>query len=554
MEDIYFNMKAQDLILNELVSFENGQLKLQGRRLVLHDMNAFAHLRRDSLQMLGPEHTRRILTRFAYFWGQEDAAMMQQLFTWDSLHDWLAAGPRLHSIQGVVRTVVKQLEDGEGDKPFRMKVVWYDSGEADEHLKAAGQADTPVCWMLAGYASGYASYCMGHPVYFIERKCRAKGDRVCTAEGRLEQDWGAEIKLHLPFFQPEDIHGRIKELTDQLRRQTHRLERERQKRREIESEKAPCFAEARSAAYRHVLDVARRVSRYDTIVLVTGETGVGKEVLARYIHQNSSRAKHGFLAINCAALPESLLESELFGHKAGAFTGASEDRVGMFEQASGGTLFLDEIGDISPAVQLRLLRALQEKEIIRVGESKTRKVDARVIAATNRNLTTAMQEGHFREDLYFRISVIEINVPPLRERPEDILPLARFFVGNVSKRLGISNLNVDPKCFDYLLSYSWPGNVRELENAIERAAVLSPGPKITPRYLPPEIQQKQGPPGSRGKGAGYTLKQLEERHIRHILDKTNGNRQESARMLGISPTTLWRRIKEMENPEKKTNP
>lgn len=126
MEDIYFNMKAQDLILNELVSFENGQLKLQGRRLVLHDMNAFAHLRRDSLQMLGPEHTRRILTRFAYFWGQEDAAMMQQLFTWDSLHDWLAAGPRLHSIQGVVRTVVKQLEDGEGDKPFRMKVVWYD--------------------------------------------------------------------------------------------------------------------------------------------------------------------------------------------------------------------------------------------------------------------------------------------------------------------------------------------------------------------------------------------------------------------------------------------
>lgn len=544
-------MKAEDLVLDELVSFENGKLMLHGRRLVIHDMFAFAHLRRESINMLGMDNTRRMLTRFGYFWGQEDAAAMERLFTWDSSDELLRAGPRLHSMQGVVRSMIKELKYGDDTTRFQMKVIWHDSGEANEHLEAAGESESPVCWMLVGYASGYASYCLDSQVYFIERKCRATGDHVCTAEGRLHKDWDEEINEHLPFFQSEDIHGKIVELSDNLRRQMQILERERQRRKELEQGGSAYFAEARSPAYQHVLNLSRRVAPYDTTVLITGETGVGKEIVAQDIHKNSARADQDFLAINCSALPETLLESELFGHKKGAFTGAGEDRVGMFEQADGGTLFLDEIGDISSTVQLRLLRVLQENEIKRVGESKPRKVNVRILAATNRDLSKAMQEGNFREDLYFRLSVVEIAVPPLRERPEDILPLTRFFIKQFSKKLNIPKLHLDATCLDYFLNYSWPGNVRELENTIENTAVLSPSEKVLPEYIPAKIlnenktTEEETPIGSK-----LSLEQVENAHIRRVLKEAGGNRKKAADILGISSTTLWRRLKNSESLDK----
>lgn len=530
-------MKADELLLNELVCFENGKLEFQGRRLVLHDMHAFARLRQDLLDMLGPEHTRRVLTRFGYFWGQEDAAAMQRLFHWDNIREWVAAGPRLHSMQGVVRCVVQSLDVNNEDAHFAMTVLWHNSGEAAEHLEAVGQSETPVCWMLVGYASGYASYCLGQSVVFREKKCRSKGDPICTAEGRLRAEWGEEIRPELEYLKAEDIHGQIEQLTKQLRHERRRLH-------EIQQRTAPNLMEVKSAAFQRVLELSHRVAKYDTTVLVTGETGVGKEVVARHIHRLSSRSDKEFLAINCAALPENLLESELFGHKSGSFTGASEDRIGLFEQASGGTLFLDEIGDVSPGVQLRLLRALQEREIMRVGESISRTIDVRVIAATNRDLAEALEAGRMREDLYFRLSVLEIRVPPLRERPEDILPLARHFVESMQKKLNIDELKLDAPALDCLLRYRWPGNVRELENTIERAAVLSPDGNITPPYLPEAMRDTERQPSPRQATEKQSLQEVERTHIHRVLDQTGGNKAQAARILGISTATLWRRLKD----------
>ncbi|HOE12445.1 MAG TPA: sigma-54-dependent Fis family transcriptional regulator [bacterium] len=535
-------MKASDLELKELIEFGDGRIDLQGRRLVLHSINAFAQLRRDLLEMVGLERMRRILTRFGYFWGQADAAAMKRVFEWDNVMEWLKAGPRLHTIQGVARSVVKSIRLDESSGRFRMEVIWHDSGEAEEQLLELGKTDYPICRMLAGYASGYCSFCVGRDVYFIEEKCRAKGDRVCSAIGMDRDSWGEELKTVLPYFQSEDIQRTIRNLTRELRRKTREVAQQRKRLDLLERQVNPSFVEVHSASFRRVLDLAGRIAPFDTSVLITGESGVGKEVLARYIHSLSTRSKQVFVGVNCGALPETLLESELFGHKAGAFTGATRDRVGLFEQAQKGTVFLDEIGDVSPAMQLKLLRVLQEKEIMRVGESIPRKIDIRVISATNRDLSEAIREGRFREDLYYRLGVIEIEVPPLRERKEDILSLVRHFVQKFSRKFQLPELRLDATCLDILQAYSWPGNVRELENAIERAAVLSRDGVILPECLPPAIQRSgfSGIPSGR---ATSTLAEVENNYIRAVLKQTGGNRTKAADILGISPATLWRKLK-----------
>ncbi|MBN1269447.1 MAG: sigma 54-interacting transcriptional regulator, partial [Kiritimatiellae bacterium] len=469
------------------------------------------------------------------------AAAMKRIFTWDSLEEWLRAGPRMHTLQGVARTVVQSLEfDREADR-FAMEVVWHDSGEAEEHLTEIGPAKEPVCWMLVGYASGYASFCMDKEVYFIEQKCRAMGDRACVAVGKDAASWGDALKPHLRYFQSDDIRGKILQLTRELRKKDRELARQRRRLEEAGSDAAGLI-EVHSPAFAKAVDLATRVAPYDTSVLITGESGVGKEVLARYIHRRSHRANGPFVAVNCAALPETLLESELFGHKAGSFTGAIRDRVGLFEGASGGTLFLDEVGDISGTLQMKLLRALQEREIMRVGESRPRKVDVRVIAATNRDLVQAMREGKFRDELYYRLRVIEIEIPPLRARQEDILPLTRHFVERFARTLKKPDVQLDAACVDYLQAYAWPGNVRELENAIERAVVLCPDNVIRPEYLPAAVLHPGlGEPGV--VSAARTLEDVEYEHIGRMLKLTGGNKARAAGILGISPATLWRKLK-----------
>ncbi len=537
-------MRAADLRLDELVSFDDGVLSLQGRRLVLHDMHAMAQFRRDLVNGLGEEEARKILTRFGFYWGQNDAAAMKRVFEWESIEELLLAGPRLHSLEGVARVVVQLLEIGENGR-FVMEVEWHDSGEALEHLEELGTADSPACWILCGYASGYASLCLDMEVFFLEHACRASGDAVCLVTGKDRGTWGHEIEPHLKYFQIEDIHGKIVNLTERLRQTTAELELKSRRLHELENPALIGMAEVKSKLYQEVLYVARKVARFDSSVLLAGETGVGKEVLARYIRDNSERAKRPFVTVDCGALPETLLESELFGHKAGSFTGAVRDRKGLVEEAEGGTVFLDEIGEIAPALQVKLLRVLQERTIRRVGENKERHIDVRVLAASNKDLGAAVKNGTFRDDLYYRLRVVEIVVPTLRERPDDILPLARFFVSRLAVRLGLPDLQLDASCLDLLQRYPWPGNVRELENALERAAVLSEESRVTPEGLPPAVRGL-GPSSDDGVyRVMRTLGEIELEHIRTVLSHTEGNRAEAAKILGIGATTLWRKIKEI---------
>ena len=538
-------MKAQDLKLKEIVDSSEGRLHLQGRRLVVHDIHAFAQLRKDLADMVGLEHTRRILTRFGFYWGQADAAAMTRIFKWDSPLEWLKAGSRMQTIQGVAKSIIKSVEFDQDSGRFEMNVVWRDSGEAEQHLLEMGKSDHPVCWILVGYASGYATFCLKRNVYFIERKCRATNDKVCMATGKDVESWGDEIEPYLKYFEKsEDIQSKILEFTEELKRKNRELARQRKRVEQLEHMAHGSFAEVRSKSFRTTLELAARVARFDSSVLITGESGSGKEVLARHIHSLSPRADRAFVAVNCGALPETLLESELFGHKAGSFTGAVSDRKGLFEEANQGTIFLDEIGDVSTSMQVKLLRVLQEREIMRVGESKPRKIDVRVMAATNQKLSKAMREGKFRDDLYYRLSVIEIEVPPLQQRKEDILPLSRYFIKILAKKLKMPNLRLDATCIDYLLEYSWPGNVREFENILERAAVLSENEVIIPESLPPIIVHSEILHKSSGDLLTRSLAQVEQDHIQAVLESTDHNRSQAARILGISPTTLWRKLKE----------
>jgi len=531
-------MRADDLRFDELLTFKEGAIDFQGRRLVLHSTDAFAQFRQDLFEMVGARQTRRMLTRYAYFWGQADAAAMRRVFSWSSPLELVKAGPRLHGMQGVARWVTKQLELDEKGSHFLMEVTWHGSGEAEEHLSHLGKSEHPVCWMLAGYASGFMSYALDRNIYFVEQSCRAQGGRICTAVGKEAAAWGGDQSAHLTYFNAGDIKGKIRNLTDQLRQVTHALEVNT---RRLSTLERPPLVEVRSPAFTRVLELATRIAPFDSSVLITGESGVGKEVVARVIHSRSNRSKGPFLAINCGALPETLLDSELFGHKAGAFTGAVSDHAGLFEEAAGGTQFLDELGEISHPMQVKLLRVLQEREIRRVGESRNRPINVRVLAATNRDLQLAMTAGAFREDLYYRLRVVEVAIPPLRERREDILPLARFFVDRFRAKLKLPALRLSPESIGYLTNYAWPGNVRELENAIEHAAILSRDGRLTPELFPAGIVHGAAAPVS--PSSKRSLAELESAHIQEVLRETNGNRREAAAILGISTATLWRKSK-----------
>ncbi|HUT51924.1 MAG TPA: sigma-54 dependent transcriptional regulator [bacterium] len=301
---------------------------------------------------------------------------------------------------------------------------------------------------------------------------------------------------------------------------------------------------AKSPRMRQVIEAVRQVAKSDATVLIEGDSGTGKELVARAIHANSRRRDQAFVAINCGAMPETLLESELFGYVKGAFTGAQETRKGLFEEAHEGSLFLDEIGETSPAFQVKLLRALQEGEIRRVGDNKPITVDVRIIAASNQDIKAMVEAGRFRTDLYYRINVIPIKLPPLRERRDDIAPLAEFMINrHAVKRPGtLPRLGHDTIAL--LESYPWPGNVRELENAIERALVLARSETIEPRDLPPEIQSFAANADAPLPKTALSMKDVEMQHIIRTLENTRWNQTEAARILGIGYNTLWRKLKE----------
>jgi len=297
-----------------------------------------------------------------------------------------------------------------------------------------------------------------------------------------------------------------------------------------------------SPPMQRVFEIIEQVAPSKATVLLTGESGTGKELVASAIHQRSSRASGPFIKLHCAALAESLLESELFGHERGAFTGAVSRRDGRFQMADGGTLFLDEIGEISPSLQVKLLRFLQEHEFERVGGDQTIRVDVRVIAATNRNLQEEVAKGRFREDLFYRLNVVGVELPPLRERKSDIAALARFFLDRYAKDNGKQIDGFAPETVELLMSYDWPGNVRELENAIERAVVMAGGREIEPKHLPPAVRPVAEADSAMPPIPGSTLAELEKYAILETLASVGGSTSKAADVLGISVRTIQYRL------------
>ncbi len=353
-------------------------------------------------------------------------------------------------------------------------------------------------------------------------------------------------------FEPSELLHRVQNALNH-----HRLVNEvRLLRQQIREQQGFGRLVGRSSQIQRVVEMISRVAGTDTTILIEGESGTGKELVARAIHGESPRADCPFVAINCGALPETLLESELFGHVKGAFTGATATKKGLFEEADHGTLFLDEIGDTSIATQIKLLRVLQEREIRRVGSNAPIKINVRVLAATHQSLEELVQEGRFREDLFYRLNVVTIPVPPLRERREDIPLLACHFLEAAVKRLGKPVPVLSQEAMNLLLEYPWPGNVRQMENAIERAVLMAAQDTIFPGDFPPSLLRSASPGQTDSPSPKPTrLDELEREHILNTLDELGWNQARAAEALGIGRNTLWRKLKEygIQPPDKRTD-
>jgi DNA-binding NtrC family response regulator len=541
--------------LGELVEFrpEQGLIRLHEQRVVLLSAAAMGLIRKELIDSLGLESARRVFLRFGFADGYHDAVSLRDRFKWADPLEGLEAGLVLHRLEGIVRAEILRLDHDAASGRFHEDVIWHDSYVAEQHLHHYGVSHLPVCWSLEGYVSGYTSACLGKEIYFREGECAAQGAAHCSVVGKDAESWGEELAAFRADFHGASLgheverlrtaaHERLREVT---RRERLVAKRERELnllRDRVARHAASKHFVAGSAAMQDVLELAGRVAPLDTTVLVYGESGTGKEFIVRMIHDQSPRAAGPFVSINCAALTETLLESELFGHVRGAFTGAVRDKAGLFEVADRGTLFLDEIGEVAPTVQAKLLRALQEREIRRVGAERTIRVNARVVAATNRDLRAAVADGTFREDLYFRLGAFVITVPPLRDRPEDIPVLVNDFVRRAASRVKKDVETVSAEAMTALMNYRWPGNVRELEHAIERAVIVARGASIRVRELPPEISQKSRPAAS--DDDSLDLRVHERVMIERALERFRGNRKQAADALKISAVTLWRKMKQ----------
>lgn len=356
---------------------------------------------------------------------------------------------------------------------------------------------------------------------------------------------GAYDYIQKPF-KPEEVVLTLKKAEERelLRRENRALREEMRKEHKFDE------ILAKSVEMERIFRTITKIADFKTTVLISGESGVGKELVARALHRRSSRSGGPFVAVNCGAIPENLLESELFGHKKGAFTDASSDRRGLFEEAHTGTLFLDEIGELPLGLQVKLLRVLEEETIRRVGDSKDQKIDVRIVAATHRDLLKETGAGRFREDLFYRLNVLPIHVPPLRDRREDIQLLIEHFVSRNNTRLGISIRGLDTEARRLLYEYAWPGNVRELENTIERAMVLSEGEQIVASDLPDRVREARDPIQLQLQSGELSVKKttriIEEILIRRALQKTKGNRTRAAEVLEISHRALLYKIKDYQ--------
>ncbi len=515
-------MNLKDLTNERLIELgeDGGSLRSGSQRVQLLDPMLLGGLHRNLVENLGPADARSTLTCFGWALGWQIAGAMQTEFTWEREEDRRNAGPRLLELDGLLRLA----QSGAALREEGLDVLG--SVEAESHLELFGAEASPTCWVLCGVLSGYLSHATGEDLFVLEDRCVGMGHEHCRMQARTREAWGEAYEAELRYFTPSRSESAPQVFDVPV----------------AELDESSGLV-ARSSSMRATLELARRVAKVDARVLITGESGSGKERIARLVHEASMRSSGPFVAVNCGAISETLLESELFGHARGAFTGATQDRVGLFEAAHRGTLLLDEIGEISQNMQVKLLRVLQEHELRRVGETKNRSVDVRVLAATNRDLAQRVAEGSFRQDLYYRLKVVEIAVPPLRERQEDVLPLAQQLLNNTAQREKRTFDGFAQRAGEQLLRYGWPGNVRELENVVERAVALAQGHRVEFEDLPGDVCAV-ATNAAASEGSVRALKDIEREYIIAALEKNDGNQTNTARQLKIGAATLYRRLKQ----------
>ncbi|MGV8893686.1 MAG: sigma 54-interacting transcriptional regulator [Burkholderiaceae bacterium] len=545
----------KNLDLRRLVHFsaEDGTIWLGEHRMVLLHVAALAALRKELFDLAGPEQARRVLTRMGYACGIRDAELARKIRAGQDPITAFVVGPQLHMLEGSVQVTPVKIEMDVAAGTFYGEFIWNNSWEAQVHLEEFGPQHDPVCWMLLGYASGYTSAFMERFVLFKEIECSACGTDHCRIVGKPLEEWpdGSE---YAAYYEADAIVSRLLELTTQV--DVLRSSIEEPRRTENMIGDSPAFLRA--------YQLVKKAAETNVTVLLTGETGVGKERFARALHQSSGHANGPFIAVNCAALPHDLVESELFGAEKGAFTGAHATRIGKFERAEGGTLFLDEIGELTLIAQSKILRVLQEGEIERLGDDQTRKVNVRIVTATNVDLQTAVKEGKFRADLFYRLNVYPIPIPPLRERALDIPPMVEAMIKKFSTLHNKRVAGITGKAMQALMQYAWPGNVRELENLIERGVILTPQDGRIERdqfalcldgSIEPDIhltdsgalEENRPPEQARLCDAflatGLSLDQAETMLLREAVERSAGNLAAAARLLGLSRPQLTYRLK-----------
>ncbi|MDM1772028.1 MULTISPECIES: phenol degradation transcriptional regulator MobR [Acinetobacter] len=539
------NQDIQDLLDKIQFDTEHGQIWFEENRMLLIHSGIMGYLRKDLYQMLGYERTKHFFIRCGYQAGMRDAEVTSRLRPNLNEVEAFMAGPQMHGIRGMVQVTVNDLRLSHDQHQFYADFNWLNSFEAEVHLSEFGAADEPACWMLLGYACGYSSYVMGQTIIYQETHCVAKGDDCCRIIGKPLADWENANEL-IRFMSPDPVSDKIIALQAELNQLKQTIYTD------AEADYTMFNAIGESAAYRKVCDLLKKAAGSKVAVLLQGETGVGKEAFARGIHQASQRRQQPFVAVNCACIPPDLIEAELFGVEKGAYTGANQSRAGKFERADGGTIFLDEVIELSPRAQAALLRMLQEGEFERVGDYRTRKVDVRIVAATNEDLEQAVKAGRFRADLFYRLNIFPVQIPPLRERREDIPLLVNHFLKRFENLYGKTLPGLSDKAKNYVMSYEWPGNIRELENLLERATLLTDDQQeIKLSCLFPQLKQQAKNSTSPNSietllTEDFSLERHEQEIILTAMQRSQQNISEAARLLGISRATLDYRLKKYQ--------
>ena len=536
---------------------ETGQIWLHEHRMLLVHAEAQASLRKELIDTLGMDRAQGLLTRMGYASGVRDAELARIRAQDSSDIEAFMTGPQLHTLEGIVRVTPIKLELDRVAGKFYGEFLWENSWEGQWHRHYYGIHTDPVCWTQIGYACGYTSAFMGRPILYKEVECVGMGHNNCRIVGKPIEEW-EDATEYKHFFNRESIADQLFDLQTQVVQLRSTIG---------EKEKLPTDMVGDSPSFRAAYELLKQAANNRITVLLLGETGVGKEMFARSLHDMGPRRNAPFVAINCAAIPHDLVESELFGVEKGAYTGALVSRPGRFERADGGTLFLDEIGDLPLSAQSKLLRVLQEGELERLGDQKTRKINVRLVAATNSDLQQLVKERKLRSDLYYRLNAYQIDIPPLRERKEDISPLAKRFLAKYSVIHAKKLRGFTDKAKRALLTYDWPGNIRELQNMVERGVILAPsGTRIEVNHLFSPCSEEHAREfgldtnGALGVNRGesskslceavfngvLTLDQVETMLLETAVDKAHGNLSSAARMLGLTRPQLAYRLKRLQ--------